>query len=61
MSTVGKPCTMTPVCAVGSPRRAARLVEHRARPEMLSGGALQWALSLTRAAGMLPMSTVLSP
>lgn len=61
ISTVGKPTTMLPPCAVMSPIRAAgRLLIKTVIDAltMISGGPTQVAISVTRAAGIPPTRTV---
>src|SRR5438128_1111685 len=61
MITVGQPITITPPCAVMSPIRAAGMppiitvVDPMA---ITSGGPTQTAMSVTRAAGRNPISTI---
>lgn len=62
--TVGQPATITPPCAVGSPIRAAikfpiKTVEDPSA--MLSGGPTHRHISVARAAGWPPISTVGHP
>src|SRR6187549_3487408 len=64
MSTVGKPTVITPPCAVRSPRRAAGMppISTIVEPFAIrSGGPTHTAMSVARAAGKLPMSTVGHP
>src|ERR1019366_3628993 len=63
-STVGRPRTMAPPCAVKSPMRACGIliVSTVNDPStMTSGGPTQTAMSPTRAAGKPPISTVMAP
>src|ERR1700674_2619004 len=59
--TVKQPSTMVPPCMVESPIRAAMRLPMRTVAEpiaMVSGGPTQVAMSVTRAAGSIPISTV---
>src|SRR5271157_2686124 len=59
--TVKQPRTMTPPWTVGSPMRAAMRLPMRTVGEpmaIMSGGPTQVAISVTRAAGSIPISTV---
>jgi hypothetical protein len=64
IKTVGHPRMMTPPWAVESPMRAAGILQMRTvgEPGMrTSGGPVQVAMSVARAAGKLPIKTVTPP
>lgn len=63
ISTVGKPSTIAPPWTVGSSTRAADRLQINTVIEpfnIASGGPTQVAVSVTRAAGIEPMSTVIA-